>query len=172
MSLRSEIKKAGAFDCLEQEAALNVHRTDDFLAAAMAAVFKPFNLSGPQYNVLRILRGAGAAGAPCPRGRNGDADPAAGGLACGEIADRMIARDPDMTRLLDRLETRGLVSRCRGQKDRRVVAARITDAGLKLLKQLDPLVTAAHKQQLGHLSRAKLKQLIELLEEARERKAD
>src|SRR3954451_9987796 len=128
MSLRSEIKKAGAFDCLEQEAALNVHRTDDFLAAAMAAVFKPFNLSGAQYNVLRILRGAGAAGAVCPRGGISDvADPAAGGLPCGEIADRMVARDPDMTRLLDRMEKRGLVSRCRGQKDRRVVAARITD---------------------------------------------
>jgi len=72
-----------------------------------------------------------------------------------------------MTRLLDRLEKRGLVSRCRGEKDRRVVAARITAEGLRLLKQLDPLVTAAHEKQLGHMSRAKLRQLIELLEEAR-----
>src|SRR5207245_5605327 len=102
-----------AFNSVEQEAMLNVIRTADVLGSEVAAIFKPWNLSATQYNVLRILRGAGREQ----------------GLACGEIASRMITRDPDITRLLDRLEKRGLISRCRAQKDRRVVWARITEAG-------------------------------------------
>jgi DNA-binding MarR family transcriptional regulator len=151
MSLKDEIKKAKPFDSLEQEAFLNLARTCDLLASESAAVLKAVGISPPQYNVLRILRGAGES------------------LACGEIADRMITRDPDMTRLLDRLEKRGLVSRCREQKDRRVVAARVTDAGLKLLADLDPQILAAHAKQLGHMSGDDLKQLIALLEAARKR---
>ena len=154
MSLAKDIKKAKPFDALEQEAMLNLARTWDVLAGEMATeVFKPAGLSATQYNVLRILRGAGA-------GEH---------LACGEIADRMIARDPDMTRLLDRLEKRKLVSRCRKPDDRRVVAVRITDAGLKLLADLDPNVLAAHRKQLGHMGEQDLKQLIALLEKARTR---
>ena len=153
MSLREELKKSGPFDSPEQETFLNLVRTADVLAGQIAEVFKPFELSAAQYNVLRILRGAGQP------------------LACGEVANRMIARDPDVTRLLDRLEKRGLVSRCREQKDRRVVCTSITPAGLKLLKQVDPLLAAAHKRQLAHLGAAKLKQLSALLEEAREGQA-
>ncbi len=153
MSLGRDIKKSKPFDSLEQEAMLNLARTLDLLAGEMAIqVFKPAGLSAAQYNVLRILRGAGEH------------------LACGEISGRLVARDPDMTRLLDRLEKRKLVSRCRQQNDRRVVAVRITDAGLKLLAELDPKVLAAHRAQLGHLSETELKQLIALLEKARERK--
>jgi DNA-binding MarR family transcriptional regulator len=74
-----------------------------------------------------------------------------------------------MTRLLDRLEKRKLVSRCRQQTDRRVVAVRITDAGLKLLAELDPLIIAAHRKQLSHMSEEELHQLIALLEKARQR---
>ena len=152
MSLAREIKKVKPFDSLEQEALLNLARTLDILASEMAAeVLKPAGLSATQYNVLRILRGAGEH------------------LACGEIASRMIAREPDMTRLLDRLEKRKLVSRCRQQTDRRVVAVRITDAGLKLLADLDPKVLAGHQKQLGHMSEDELKQLIALLEKARHR---
>src|SRR5688500_17638952 len=148
-----DIKKTKPFDALEQEAMLNLARTWDVLSGEMAAaVFKPARLSAAQYNVLRILRGAGEQ------------------LACGEIAGRMIARDPDMTRLLDRLEKRKLVSRCRQQTDRRVVAVRITDAGLELLAELDPQVMAAHRKQLGHMNEQELKQLIALLEKARERR--
>jgi DNA-binding MarR family transcriptional regulator len=160
MSLGREIKKSKPFDSLEQEAMLNLARTWDVLSGEMSlAVFKPAGLSPAQYNVLRILRGAGAgAGA----GEH---------LACGEIAERMIAREPDMTRLLDRLEKRNLVSRCRQQTDRRVVAVRITDAGLNLLAELDPKITAAHRAQLAHLSERELKQLIALLEKARAREA-
>ena len=152
MSLSREIKKSKPFDVLEQEAMLNLARTLDVLAGELAvAVFKPSGLSPAQYNVLRILRGAGEH------------------LACNEIASRMIARDPDMTRLLDRLEKRKLVSRCRQQTDRRVVAVRITDAGLHLLAELDPKILGAHRQQLGHMTQEELKQLIALLEKARQR---
>ena len=152
MSLGREIKKAKPFESPQQEAFLNLARTFDVLAGEMAgSVFKPAGLSPVQYNVLRILRGAG------------------GSLACGEIADRMITREPDMTRLLDRLEKRGWVSRGRETSDRRVVSVRITDAGLKVLKELDPKVSAAHRKQLGHMSDAELKQLITLLEKARAR---
>ena len=152
MSLQREIKKSKPFDSLEQEAMLNLARTHDVLAGEIAvAVFKPSGLSPAQYNVLRILRGAGEH------------------LACNEIASRMIARDPDMTRLLDRLEKRKLVSRCRQEADRRVVAVRITDAGLKLLAELDPKILAAHRKQLAHMNERELKQLIALLEKARQR---
>ena len=155
MSLRREIKKLKPFDLLEQEAMLNLARTCDVLAGEMSSeVLKPAGLSPAQYNVLRILRGAGGAGEQ---------------LSCSEIANRMITRDPDMTRLLDRLEKRKLVSRCRQKSDRRVVAVRITDAGLAVLADLDPKVVAAHRKQLGHMTEAELKQLIALLEKARTR---
>src|SRR6476660_4101581 len=125
MGLGRDIKKSKPFDSLEQEAMLNLARTWDILSGEiMTRVFKPAALSAAQYNVLRILRGAGEH------------------LPCGEIASRMITRAPDMTRLLDRLEKRKLVSRCRQPNDRRVVAVRITDAGLRLLAGLDPLIVA------------------------------
>src|SRR5207244_6424829 len=101
--LQREIKKQHPFDSFEQEAALNLRKTCDTLAALEAETLRPTELSPTQYNVLRILRGAGEA------------------LPCGEIAARMITREPDMTRLLDRLEKRGLLSRARQQSDRRVV---------------------------------------------------
>jgi DNA-binding MarR family transcriptional regulator len=108
-------------------------------------VLKDADLSSNQYNVLRILRGA-------PEG-----------LACGEIGSRMITRDPDITRLLDRLEKRALISRCRESKDRRMVLTRITPAGLKLLAELDEPVQQAHRGQLGHMGKERLKALSELL---------
>src|SRR5260370_7202334 len=105
------------------------------LSRSVVKVLKIEDLSGTQYNVLRILRGS-------PEG-----------LTCGEIASRMITRDPDITRLLDRLEKRGLISRCRETKDRRMVMARITPEGLKLLAGLDEPVQTAHPKQLAHLGR-------------------
>jgi DNA-binding MarR family transcriptional regulator len=119
------------------------------LSRGLVRVLKIADLSTTQYNVLRILRGSRE------------------GLPCGEIASRMITRDPDVTRLLDRLEKRGLISRCREAKDRRTVMARITPEGLKLLARLDEPVEAAHRQQLGHLGRERLRALTELLGIAR-----
>jgi DNA-binding MarR family transcriptional regulator len=152
MSLGKEIKKSKPFDSLEQEAMLNVVRTADVLAGEVADLLKSSGLSATQYNVLRILRGAGPDGLPC-----------------GEVAQRMITRDPDVTRLLDRMEKRKLISRSREKRDRRVVCARITATGEKILADLDPVVIEAHRKQLGHLTREQLQLFIELLELARKR---
>jgi DNA-binding MarR family transcriptional regulator len=118
----------------------------DTLALQAEQLLKASGLSGTQYNVLRILRGA---------------EPA--GLACGAIGDRMISHDPDITRLLDRMEKRGLITRERQSDDRRVVKTRITPAGLTALKALDAPVSEMHKKQFAHMSPAKLKTLSELL---------
>jgi len=130
---------------------LDLQRTCDLLVRGPARILKNEDLSPTQYNVLRILRGS------------------PDGLPCGEIANRMITRDPDITRLLDRLEKRGLISRWRESKDRRVVLARITPNGLKLLTRLDQPVEEAHRKQLGHLGKDRLRALAELLAAARAR---
>ena len=136
----------------EEAAFVDLLRTCDLLSRGPAQFLKSEDLSPNQYNVLRILRGAPPAGLPC-----------------GEIAERMITRDPDITRLLDRLEKRQLISRCRETKDRRMVVTRITRQGLKLLARLDEPVQEVHRKQLGHLGGAKLKELQELLAAARAR---
>src|SRR6266571_6390235 len=123
-----EIKKARGTP--EETAFLDLLRTCDLLSRGPAQFLKSEDLSPTQYNVLRILRGAPPAGLPC-----------------GEIANRMITRDPDITRLLDRLEKRELISRCRETKDRRMVVTRITPEGLRLLRELDGPVAAIHQQQ-------------------------
>src|SRR5271170_450207 len=137
--------------CQEEAAFLELLRTTDMLSRGLVGVLKTEDLSGTQYNVLRILRGA-------PEG-----------LPCGEIASRMITRDPDVTRLLDRLEKRGLISRCRETKDRRTVMTRIAPAGLKLLDGLDDPIRDAHRKQLGRLGPKRLRTLAELLRMARSR---
>jgi DNA-binding MarR family transcriptional regulator len=133
----------------EEAAFLDLLRTTDMLSRGLVTILKPEDLSPTQYNVLRILRGAPER------------------LPCGEIAKRMITRDPDITRLLDRLEKRGLIARSREARDRRTVMARITGAGLKLLARLDEPVQTAHRKQLGRLARGRLRLLTDLLREAR-----
>lgn len=150
--LREEIKQAKPFGSLEQEAQLNIERTAAVLGHALADDLKRYGITATQYNVLRILRGAGA-----------------DGLSRNEVRDRMIAQVPDVTRLLDRLEEAGLADRERLTSDRRQVATRITDKGLTLLAELDEPVLAMHKRALGHMSEAQLKMLVELLTIARER---
>ena len=126
-------------------------RTADMLTRGAAGVLKTEDLSSTQYNVLRILRGS-------PEG-----------LPCGEIARRLITRDPDVTRLLDRMEKRGLIWRARENRDRRMVLARITPEGLKLVDRLDEPVQKIHRKQLGHLGKDQLRALTELLAAARSR---
>lgn len=129
----------------EEVAYLDLARTTDALSRPVVQLLKTADLSPAQYNVLRILRGA-------PEG-----------LTCGEIADRTITRDPDITRLLDRLEKRSLILRSRHRQDRRVVRARITQQGLDLLASLDQPVRDLHRKLLGHLGTERLRALGELL---------
>lgn len=147
--LQRELKKKRPFELPEQEALLNILRTNDQFQNRFGRLFREYGLTGSQYNVLRILRGEGK---PLP---------------CLEIADRMIQVVPAITGLVDRLEKQGLVSRQRCTEDRRVVYVEITKKALGLLKQLDEPVTELHKQLLGHLTRAELRQLNQLLEKAR-----
>src|SRR5215472_12859005 len=112
---------------LEEEAALAVIRTADRLMLQVTEILKPYSLSPTQYNVLRILRGAGKDGA-----------------SCKDVANRLITRDPDVTRLMDRLEKRGLLTRDRDPEDRRVVTHRLTDEGLALVNELDRPIQEQH----------------------------
>jgi DNA-binding MarR family transcriptional regulator len=129
---------------------LSIARTAALLDHALGEALRPYELTPTQYNALRILRGAGEAG-----------------LCRNEVRDRLIARVPDATRLLDRLEEMGYVTRVREGEDRRFVRAHISREGLDLLRRLDDEVVARHHQLLGHLGPRKLKTLIELLGEAR-----
>jgi DNA-binding MarR family transcriptional regulator len=124
----------------------------DALSLQAEQLLKSAGLTGAQYNVLRILRGA---------------EPH--GLACRAIAERMISHDPDITRLLDRMEKRGLITRARDTADRRVVLTRITSQGLSILKTLDQPVHELHVRQFRHMPQRRLKTLAGLLEELRAR---
>jgi DNA-binding MarR family transcriptional regulator len=149
-TLQEEIRQRKPFGSAEEEAMLSIARTAAALEHAAGEMLKTHGLTTTQYNALRILRGAGEAG-----------------LCRNEIRDRLIARVPDATRLLDRLEECGLVSRSREGGDRRYVTSRITPKGLELLGRLDPEVTAMNRRLLGHLGAGKLRALIDLLGEAR-----
>lgn len=127
---------------------VTLQKIADALGQQAEQLLKANSLTGAQYNVLRILRGA-------------EPD----GLACSNIADRMISHDPDMTRLLDRMEKRTLITRERQKDDRRVVKTRITSDGLALLKGLDQPVREMHKRQFRHMPAARLKALGELLDQ-------
>jgi DNA-binding MarR family transcriptional regulator len=148
--LRDEIKQQKPFASLEQEAMLSIERTAAVIGHGFADALKPFGVTPTQYNVLRILRGAGASG-----------------LCRNEVSERLVAQVPDVTRLLDRMEEAGLILRERDTIDRRLVTTRITAAGLRLLKEMEVPVAEMHDRQLGHLSRSQLKTLIELLALAR-----
>jgi DNA-binding MarR family transcriptional regulator len=153
-NIQSEIKQNKPMTP-EQSVVLTVQRTADSFQRRVVEVLKPYGISATQYNVLRILRGAGKDGLPC-----------------GAIAERMVTRDPDITRLLDRLDKMGFIARERGQKDRRVVYTTITAAGLKLLKDLDRPVLDAGNLLVKNLSKAQMEQLVELLDLARAASAE
>jgi DNA-binding MarR family transcriptional regulator len=138
------------FDSPEQEAYLNLWRTYDRLRALEDELFGRYELTAQQYNALRLLRGRHP-----------------GRLATLALAARLVSRAPDITRLLDRLEERGLVERGRLPENRRVVEVGITARGMALLASLDAEVRACNARQLGHLSRAELATLTDLLRTAR-----
>ena len=149
-TLRDELKMGKPFKSVEEEALLSIARTAAVLEHAGAEALKPFKLTITQYNVLRILRGAGDAG-----------------LCRNEVGQRLVTKVPDVTRLLDRMEAAGLIVRQRGGEDRRFVATRITEKGLKLLDKIDRELPAIHGRQLGHVAQKRLRELIALLEEVR-----
>src|SRR6478736_8257272 len=159
IKLKDEIRGGGGgrqpINTLEQDVFVHAQRTADWLMRDVEDVLKDARLSPTQYNVLRILRSAGTS------------SPA--GMACHEIGQRMITRDPDLTRLLDRLEDRDLISRSRERQDRRVIRVRITPDGLRLLRDLDEPIRTTHRRQLSHLGDKRLRLLKRLLEMARQR---
>lgn len=154
MSLRDEIKQTRPFASPYEEATLNIVRTAEFLRTVFAEQLKPYGITGTQYNVLRILRGAGTEGLPC-----------------GQIAERMVTQDSDITRLLDRLSAMGLIDRGRSERDRRVVTTVLTPEGKKLLARLDPVVKQANQSLLGHLDERTIAAMIRGLESIREHSA-
>ncbi len=149
-NLGREIHQEKPFASLEEEAFLGLQRTASLLLQSLGRALKGHDLTPAQYNTLRILRGA---------------EPDA--LTCGEIGERLVSPGPDVTRLLDRLEQRGLVTRLRDGEDRRVVRARITGPGLDLLAALDEPVGRMLGELLGNLGKDRLRALVALLEEAR-----
>ena len=150
-SLKEDLRQRKAFTSLQQEAYLNVIRTSSRLTDVLEDLLRPYGISATQYNVLRILRGSGGEG-----------------LCRNEVRDRMLTRMPDMTRLLDRMEEAGWVTRAREREDRRMVLTRITPAGQELLQQLDGPINALHRTQLERLTDEQLRSLIDLLTLARE----
>jgi len=148
--LRRELKKRGPFASLEQEVFLSIARTADQLLIRGERLMREQGLTGPQYNVLRILRGEGK---PLPM---------------QEIASRVVQVVPGITGLVDRLEAAGLVHRERSTEDRRVIYVNITPAGLDMLAKLDAPLLALEKKLLGGLTQADQRQLIELLEKVRD----
>lgn len=150
-TIPSQPNRAGRrFDSPEQEAFLGLWRTYDRLRALEDELFGRFDLTPQQYNALRLLRG-----------EHPDK------LRTLDLAARLVSRAPDITRLLDKLEQRGLIARDRPADNRRVVRIGITAAGIALLEELREPLRACHAQQLGHLTRKQLKELIALLHAAR-----
>ncbi|MGD0730639.1 MAG: MarR family transcriptional regulator [Terracidiphilus sp.] len=154
-SLKLEIVQERAFDSVEEEAMLNLMRTSDCLHHSFQSRTRNFGVTSTQYNILRILRGAQ------PHG-----------LTCSAIGSRMITADPDITRLLARLKTLKLIRQRRDAHDRRVVWTVISEAGLKLLREMDPAIQRIPGELLGHLKAAELAELIRLLELARKPNED
>jgi DNA-binding MarR family transcriptional regulator len=149
-SLKLEIVQERPFSSMEEEALLNLMRTSDFLHRAFHRKTRDWGVTSTQYNVLRILRGAQ------PRG-----------LTCAAIGSRMITAEPDITRLLGRLKGLKLIKQQRDRQDRRVVWTQISEAGLELLRAMDPVIEKAPRELLGHMSEAELTELIRLVELAR-----
>lgn len=142
--------RSSRFDSLQQEAFLNLWRTYDRLRALEDDLFAKFDLTPQQYNVLRLLKSAWPTT-----------------LGASSIAERLVSRAPDVTRMLDKLEQRGLISRDRAVEDRRSVLIGITGPGLELLDQIAAPLQECHNRQIGHLSRKELQTLISLLQDAR-----
>lgn len=149
--LREALKQSKPFESLSQEAFLNLARTYTILSDQLDRVLKPHGLSLTQYNILRMLRGAGR-----------------DGLCRNEIGRRLITRMPDVTRLLNRMEEAGLVTRIRSSEDRRLLNTILTKKAVQLVNSLDTQVAKEHKRSLGHMTSLQLSSLVDLLSLARD----
>lgn len=145
--IQDEIKQRKPFKTIASEAHVALLRTADLIGREIAEVLKPYGVSPTQYNVLRILRGAGP-----------------GGLACGEIGGRMITQDPDITRLLDRMQKAGWIERTRDSRDRRVVTTRLTKQGKRVMEELEEPLARFERQRLKRVGEKRLHELVELLD--------
>jgi DNA-binding MarR family transcriptional regulator len=144
------VRPSRRFDSLEQEVFLNLWRTYDRLRAFEDALFERFDLTPQQYNALRVLRSVHPTK-----------------LNTLELAARLVSRAPDITRLLDKLEQRGLIERDRPAENRRIVRVGITEAGVGLLEAMREPILECHARQLGHLTQLQLRELVTLLRSAR-----
>ncbi len=151
-TLQEDLKQTKPFKCLEEETYLSIVRTAAVLEHRFAQALKRYKLTPTQYNVLRMLRGAGA-----------------NGLCRSEVGERLVTNVPDVTRLLDRMEETGLIARQRSSSDRRYVTARISPRGLDLVNRLDASISAIHHEQLGHVDKRALRALVDLLTSVRTR---
>lgn len=151
-SLQTELKQTRPFKRVEEEAYLSILRTAAVLDHRVSQALKPHGVTGTQYNVLRILRGAGSEG-----------------LCRNEVGERLVTAVPDVTRLLDRMEEMGLIARERGTKDRRLVTTTLSKKGLDLVNKLDARVAEIHAEQLGHVDKSRLKTLVAILAAVRDR---
>lgn len=158
-SLRDQIQKQSEFASPAEEAMLNIARTAAVLDGAERAFFRRFDLTPPAYNLLRILRGHKQRGA-------------ADGVRASEIGCQMVVRMPDVTRLVDRLEDRGLVSRRVSSDDKRVKYVRVTDKGLRLLERIDPEIETLGQSVLGHMSERDLRTVSRLMEQVRDERPE
>jgi DNA-binding MarR family transcriptional regulator len=148
--LQAELKQHKPFRSVIEEAFVSLARTAAVLEHSLAQALKPYDITSTQYNVLRILRGAGAEG-----------------LCRNEVGERLVRTVPDVTRLLDRMEDTGLITRTRSGSDRRYVTTMLTPRGLALVNDLDDEIVAIHERQLGHVNSRDLKKLVAILEEVR-----
>ncbi len=147
MGLKDKLKMTRDFQSLDEEASLNLYITVEKLKPLNEAILKPRNLTSAQYNILRILKGAGPSG-----------------HRCAEISERMLQKDPDITRLLDRMVKKKLVQRKRSDVDRRVVRIYLSEAGFNLLEEVTPRLHQQQKELFSQLSNSEKKSLIRLLE--------
>lgn len=148
--LHAELQQTRPFDLLEEEAHVSISRTAALLERAFAQLLKPHGITPTQYNVLRILRGAGAAG-----------------LCRNEVGARLVTPVPDVTRLLDRMADMKLIARQRSDDDRRLVRTHLTTKGLDLVNGLDSALRASHQQRLAHIPREQIQALVDTLAEVR-----
>lgn len=152
MSLKEELKMTRDFASLQQEALLALARTQNVIEPFFSSILSQYKLTAPQFNILRILRG----------------NKSEEGMSCTEIGERMVTRDSDITRLLDKLAKANLIERHRPEHDRRKVLTKITQNGIQLIEEIVPHLDRANQSCLGHIDDTTLQTLVDILDRIRQ----